>query len=178
MNPGEFNLRIIRTYCELYNVHVMYNRPLEFCIHINRRHHEYSINYKACFPWNTHTIVKYTHICGLICHSGAEFCVKLGFLPSYNGSVRSTLKRLTCQHWDSQTPHKHQYTDPDMFPEATLKDVANYCRTPDGSEWPWCFTTSPEVRSQVCYFDVTLCDSGLQSSKVCWKDAWLCISMA
>ena len=44
--------------------------------------------------------------------------------------------------------------------EATLEDVANYCRTPDGREWPWCFTTSSEVRSELCHFDVTCCASG------------------
>ena len=47
-----------------------------------------------------------------------------------------------------QNPHRHHYTNPGLFPEATIEEVANHCRTPDGSSWPWCFTTSPEFRSQ------------------------------
>ena len=106
-----------------------------------------------------------THI--ILLNPGAEFCVKLDFLPNYDGSVSSTMNGLTCQRWDSQDPHKHHYTDPSLFPEATLEDVANYCRTPDGSEWPWCFTTAPDVRSQLCYFDVKFCGGGILSGTSC-----------
>ena len=116
----------------------------------------------------------YLHL--LISNPGADFCVPLDSLPNYDGAVSSTLNGLTCQRWDSQTPHKHHYTDPSLFPEATLEDAANYCRTPDGSEWPWCFTTSPEVRSQLCYFDVKLCSpGGLESGMYMY---WLLIYKA
>ena len=88
------------------------------------------------------------------------------FLPNYNGTSSSTLNGLTCQRWDSQNPHKHHYTDSGLFPEVALEEVANYCRTPDGSRWPWCFTMSPDVRSQLCYFDVKLCVGGLPAGTV------------
>ena len=94
---------------------------------------------------------------------GNEFCVKSNFQPNYNGLVSSTLHGFTCQRWDSQNPHQHHYTDPDLFPESTLQDAANYCRTPDGKGWPWCLTTSPDVRSQACTFDVKLCNDWLSS---------------
>ena len=94
---------------------------------------------------------------------GANFCVKLDFNPNYNGTMTYTLNGLTCQRWDSQSPHRHHYTNPGLFPEETVEEVANYCRTPDGSGWPWCFTTSPEVRSQVCNIDIRLCGGGITS---------------
>ena len=97
-----------------------------------------------------------THV---LCYTpGKEFCVDLDLTPSYKETISSTLSGLTCQRWDSQSPHKHHYTDPSFFPDATLEDVANYCRTPDGSSWPWCFTTSPDVRSEICDLDVRVCD--------------------
>ena len=83
--------------------------------------------------------------------------MRLDFNLKYNGTVNFTLNGLTCQRCDSQNPHKHQYTSPEMFPEETLEGVANYCRTPDCNDWRWCFTTSPEVRSQACDIDIKLC---------------------
>ena len=87
----------------------------------------------------------------------------LDLKPSYDETISSTLTGLTCQRWDSQSPHEHNYTDPRFFPDATLDEVRNYCRTPDGSDWPWCFTTSPDVRSEECDLDIRLCDNGLTS---------------
>ena len=122
------------------------------------------------------------HTLVIFFNTGGEYCVGLDFVPSYNGTVSSTLNGLTCQRWDSQHPHQHQYTDHNLFPEATLEDAGNYCRTPDGSEWPWCFTTSLEVRSQLCYFGVKLCASG-EPSGTSWdfdeqchlEDTRLCV---
>ena len=94
---------------------------------------------------------------------GEDFCVKLNFNSNYNGTMNYTLNGLTCQRWDSQSPHRHHYTDLGFFSGATLEEVANYCRTPDGSGWPWCFTTSVEVRSQVCHIDMKLCGGGIIS---------------
>ena len=96
---------------------------------------------------------------------GVDFCVKWVSNRNYNGTVSSTLSGLTCQRWDSQNPHKHRYINPELFPEEKLEDVANYCRTPDGSDWPWCFTRSPEVRSQTCDIDIKLCGNEITSGK-------------
>ena len=96
----------------------------------------------------------------LRCVLGKDLCVDLDLDPNYGGTISSTLSGLTCQRWDSQNPHKHLYTDRSLFPEVTLEAVANYCRTPDGSYWPWCFTTSPNVRAEACDLNINLCGSG------------------
>lgn len=60
---------------------------------------------------------------------------------------------LSCQRWDSQTPHSHT-APPDVFPE--LKNAENYCRNAGGEERvPWCFTTNSSVRWQHC--DIPRC---------------------
>uniref|UniRef100_A0A3B4ULC3 Hepatocyte growth factor n=1 Tax=Seriola dumerili TaxID=41447 RepID=A0A3B4ULC3_SERDU len=65
----------------------------------------------------------------------------------YRGIVDVTPTGLTCQRWDSQYPHNHTF-----LPQAYLcKDLReNYCRNPDGQEFPWCFTTDPRVRTMFC----------------------------
>ena len=95
--------------------------------------------------------------------SGDGYCVKLQYHKNYNGTSNRTLKGLTCQRWDSQDPHRHQYNDSNLFSEDTLGNAENFCRTPDGSDWPWCFTTELEVRSQPCDIDVKLCGGGITS---------------
>ena len=97
---------------------------------------------------------------------GDGYCVRLEFLKDYNGTNDRTLNGLTCQRWDSQDPHRHRYNDSSWFPEGTFKNLENFCRTPDGSDWPWCFTTTSEVRSQPCDFDVKLCGGGSTSGTV------------
>lgn len=47
----------------------------------------------------------------------------------------------------------------------------NYCRNPRGEEGgPWCFTTSPETRHEVC--DIPLCSEG-NVAVLMWKVAFL-----
>lgn len=38
----------------------------------------------------------------------------------------------------------------------------NYCRNPDGSEAPWCFTTRPGMRVAFC-FHIRRCDDELDA---------------
>ena len=53
---------------------------------------------------------------------------------TYNGTLNVTLKGYTCQRWDSQHPHMHNWNFPDHFPnDASLYDAHNYCRNPDGT---------------------------------------------
>lgn len=65
----------------------------------------------------------------------------------YRGSVDTTPTGLTCQRWDSQHPHNHSYS-PQDYPCKDLSE--NFCRNPDGREFPWCFTTDPRVRMMFC----------------------------
>ncbi|KAM9754817.1 hepatocyte growth factor isoform 1-T1 [Menidia menidia] len=65
----------------------------------------------------------------------------------YRGTVDMTKAGLTCQRWDSQYPHNHTFI-PEAYPCKDLSE--NYCRNPDGQEFPWCFTTDPRVRKMFC----------------------------
>ncbi|XP_040263831.1 hepatocyte growth factor-like protein isoform X2 [Bufo bufo] len=66
----------------------------------------------------------------------------------YRGKAALTTSGIPCQRWDSQTPHKHRF-QPDKYPCKGLEE--NYCRNPDGSEAPWCFTTDPKMRMAYCF---------------------------
>ncbi|CAH1786990.1 unnamed protein product, partial [Owenia fusiformis] len=75
----------------------------------------------------------------------------------YTGAVSETNTGLTCQRWDSQTPHEHTDNRPERFPEGDLAIVGNKCRNPDEkNDGPWCYTTSSSVRWQYC--DINYCD--------------------
>ncbi|XP_061756838.1 plasminogen [Nerophis ophidion] len=65
----------------------------------------------------------------------------------YRGKVTTTESGYTCQRWDSQKPHNHGYI-PSALPGKYLEE--NYCRNPDGDPRPWCFTTSPTKRWEIC----------------------------
>ncbi|XP_041661799.1 plasminogen-like isoform X1 [Cheilinus undulatus] len=66
---------------------------------------------------------------------------------NYRGQVSTTENGYTCQRWDSQTPHKHDFK-PSVHPENNL--VENYCRNPDSGPRPWCYTTNPNKRWEFC----------------------------
>ncbi|KAI8513501.1 hypothetical protein Bbelb_101400 [Branchiostoma belcheri] len=65
----------------------------------------------------------------------------------YRGTTSVTETNRTCQRWDSQTPHHHQYT-PVNYPLAGLEN--NYCRNPGGWHEIWCYTTDPGERWERC----------------------------
>ncbi|XP_070545385.1 uncharacterized protein [Ptychodera flava] len=66
----------------------------------------------------------------------------------YRGAVSMTVSGLPCQKWTVQYPHTHSRT-PDSFLNAGLGDH-NFCRNPDQSPGPWCYTTSQHVRWDYC----------------------------
>ncbi|XP_074044075.1 plasminogen [Macrotis lagotis] len=86
-------------------------------------------------------------------------CLK-GRGENYRGNIAVTTSGLICQHWNSQTPHKHNRT-PENFPCKGLDE--NYCRNPDGETGPWCYTTSSEKRWEYC--TIPLCDSSPQQTE-------------
>ena len=74
----------------------------------------------------------------------------------YRGEVSVTSSGKSCQYWMSQSPHSHDYNDPATFPDSTLTEAANFCRTPDqGDSVPWCYTTDPDSRWETC--DIPSC---------------------
>lgn len=94
----------------------------------------------------------------------------------YRGEVDVTESGRECQRWDLQHPHAHpfqpdKYVGRDLmlrvglnptgagpasqglvttprFLDKALND--NYCRNPDGSERPWCYTTDPDIEREFC----------------------------
>ena len=76
----------------------------------------------------------------------------------YAGVVSMTSSGYMCQRWDAQTPHVHNFTDSDRFPDYDMAATSNYCRNPDGrAGGPWCHTTDPGVTGETC--DIALCTS-------------------
>ncbi|XP_042785324.1 hepatocyte growth factor-like protein isoform X5 [Panthera tigris] len=75
----------------------------------------------------------------------------------YRGAVDRTESGRECQRWDLQRPHAHPF-EPGKFLDKDLDD--NYCRNPDGSERPWCYTTDPKVEREFC--DLPRCGSEAQ----------------
>uniref|UniRef100_A0AAY5F5L0 Macrophage stimulating 1 n=1 Tax=Electrophorus electricus TaxID=8005 RepID=A0AAY5F5L0_ELEEL len=65
----------------------------------------------------------------------------------YRGKVNETTSGIPCQRWDAQSPHGHPFY-PHTYECKGLEE--NYCRNPDGSEAPWCFTSVPEMRTALC----------------------------
>uniref|UniRef100_A0A671WHQ3 Macrophage stimulating 1 n=1 Tax=Sparus aurata TaxID=8175 RepID=A0A671WHQ3_SPAAU len=65
----------------------------------------------------------------------------------YRGKVNETTSGIPCQRWDAQEPHEHPFY-PNTYECKGLEE--NYCRNPDGSEAPWCFTSVPEMRTALC----------------------------
>ncbi|XP_077982565.1 plasminogen-like isoform X1 [Glandiceps talaboti] len=71
----------------------------------------------------------------------------------YRGTVHRTVTGKTCQRWDSQSPHEHEYT-----PAAYAGDGIgnhNYCRNPGGDhDRTWCYTTNANTRWENCEISV------------------------
>lgn len=72
---------------------------------------------------------------------------------SYRGTVSRTTDGYTCQSWNSQIPHAHNYNST-VYPDDDLS--SNYCRNPSGlRSKPWCYTLLNGVKWQAC--NLTIC---------------------
>ena len=78
-------------------------------------------------------------------------CKKTTKGVEYRGTISKTKSGLTCQRWDSQSPHRHSNT-PERRPSMGLEQ--NFCRNPDNEATPWCYTTSPSKRWEACNIPV------------------------
>ncbi|XP_074658043.1 uncharacterized protein LOC141911006 [Tubulanus polymorphus] len=100
---------------------------------------------------------------------GGEHCVKTKRGIEYRGHEHFTMGRqYECQRWDSQFPHKHNFTHASMFADSTVSEAQNYCRNPDHQEaGPWCFTTDPRKRFAFC--QIPFCPSKVPKN---WTDTF------
>jgi len=80
----------------------------------------------------------------------------------YAGLQNTTTRGLECQKWSVQTPHEHQRS-PSQFPGKGLGDH-NYCRDPDGTGYPWCYTADAGVRWESCPVDP--CNAPTEATEV------------
>nr|XP_033782287.1 hepatocyte growth factor-like protein isoform X2 [Geotrypetes seraphini] len=98
-------------------------------------------------PWcYTTDPAKRYEVCG-IKRCEAAVCLSCNG-EDYRGLVDHTESGRECQRWDLQTPHKHLFR-PEKYPDKSLDD--NYCRNPDSSERPWCYTTDPNINREYCH---------------------------
>jgi apolipoprotein(a) len=91
------------------------------------------------------------------CTDIASFCKSSDAGWEFTGHLTQTITGRTCQSWNLQAPQAHAYTSDDMFPDGSVAIASNRCRNPDKgfTGGPWCFTTDPLVRWQLC--DVPKC---------------------
>jgi len=71
----------------------------------------------------------------------------------YIGCQDKTVSGKTCQKWTDTFPHSHGFAKK----AAKGKSVGgsaigdhNFCRNPDGEPSPWCYTTDPSTRWELC----------------------------
>jgi integrin beta 3 len=77
----------------------------------------------------------------------------------YKGNLSVTHNGRQCQGWDSQSPHAHEFSNPAGFPDKTIADAENFCRSPDRQYTPWCFTKDPLVPWEYC--PIHSCSKGM-----------------
>ncbi|XP_070848307.1 hepatocyte growth factor-like [Chaetodon trifascialis] len=92
-------------------------------------------------------------------------CVQ-GKGTDYRGTMNVTPEGVTCQRWDSQFPHNHSFL-PQNFKCKDLRE--NYCRNPDGADFPWCFTTDPNQRIANCTH-IPRCDAEATQKIECYEN--------
>ena len=65
------------------------------------------------------------------------------------GTKDTTSSGKTCQRWDSQAPHVHNW-DVRRSNYRTLSDAENYCVGDGQHGGPWCYTTDPDTEWESC----------------------------
>jgi hypothetical protein len=68
-------------------------------------------------------------------------CIGHGWPSSpYFGTKNESINGHSCEVWASNSPHVNVYPY-----------TGNECRDPDGGITPWCYTTNPDVRWDLCF---------------------------
>ena len=82
-------------------------------------------------------------------------CYEPGKAKEYSGKIATTVRNETCVPWNDFGHDK--VVDVNNFPEKSIKDAMNYCRSPDSKTQPWCFTEKGQSRDYHDYCEVPLC---------------------
>ncbi|CAC5360610.1 unnamed protein product [Mytilus coruscus] len=83
---------------------------------------------------------------------GADDCY-LTTSMEYSGTISHTVSGISCQYWNTDTPHLRQY-----LPLDTTAHDTNYCRETNHYEGgPICYTSDPNVQWEYCY--IVKCDA-------------------
>jgi len=93
------------------------------------------------------------------CFRNAGECWTEADGSDYRGKVSVTSSGRQCQAWSAQSPNHHTMSTIN-YPDAGLGGHS-FCRNPDGSSAPWCFTMDfPNVRREECSVGprATACD--------------------
>ncbi|CAG2188701.1 PLG [Mytilus edulis] len=92
-------------------------------------------------PWcYTTDPKKRWEICNVPFCTKEKGCKKTAKGSEYNGTISTTISNMACQSWKLNSPHRHRFHNLE----------ANYCRNPDGEPAPWCYTTDPKKRWEIC----------------------------
>merc|ERR1711962_1580396 len=85
-----------------------------------------------------------------ITEEGIPFDCYEGDGASYRGRKTTTNSGRICQNWAIQSPHKHSRTVQSRTEHPNYDLTSNYCRNPDESAGPWCYTIDSEKRWEYC----------------------------
>ena len=112
-------------------------------------------SFRNCFTWSL-VILILTWLFYLK-HALIAECRLNDTGSQYIGQVSVTSDNISCQQWDAQTPHQHNFTSDALFRTETVTQASNFCRNPLGSgrDDLWCFTVEPTIEWQYC--NVPLC---------------------
>ncbi|XP_053374481.1 plasminogen-like [Mercenaria mercenaria] len=90
-------------------------------------------------------------------------CYKEGYPWLYKGNTNVTKGMLECQRWEHFSNNTN-WTWDFKYPDSSLSEANNYCRSPRGKDQPWCYTDGnkswdfcdiKQCPKDYCYEDVS-----------------------
>ena len=122
------------------------------------------------------------HVQPVLVFPAGENCRATSSGREYSGHVSWTRTGITCQRWDTNTPHipNYNFVKVSAMPEASLSAAENFCRNPDPTEsivpnGPWCYTTNPAIRWMSCA--VPWCQGKSKPEYSGWTKSTTCLLM-
>ncbi|NXY03053.1 THRB protein, partial [Pteruthius melanotis] len=95
--------------------------------------------------WSKYQVCQGLGISRTVLDACLEGNCALGLGQNYRGTISHTKSGIECQVWTSKYPHIPKF-NATIYPSL----IENYCRNPDNSEGPWCYTRDPTVEREEC----------------------------